>query len=56
LGFWTLFYGLGLILSPALGGYVADLTGTFTWSFLMAAMTGVLSAFFLSRITSRADL
>jgi sugar phosphate permease len=56
LGFWTIFYGLGLILSPALGGYVADLTGTFTWSFLMAAMTGALATFFLSRITSRGGL
>ncbi len=56
LGFWTIFYGLGLSLSPTLGGYIADLTGTFTWSFLMAAMTGVLATFFLSRITSRGGL
>ena len=56
LGFWTIFYGLGLSLSPTLGGYIADLTGTFTWSFLMAAITGVLATFFLSRITSRGDL
>lgn len=50
LGFWTIFYGLGLILSPSLGGYIADLTGTFTWSFLMAALTGALATLFLSRI------
>jgi len=55
LGFWTIFYGLGLILSPALGGYVADLTGTFTWSFLMAAITGALATFFLFRITQPAS-
>jgi sugar phosphate permease len=51
LGFWTIFYGLGVILSPSLGGYIADLTGTFTWSFLMAALTGAVATFFLSRIT-----
>jgi sugar phosphate permease len=55
LGFWTIFYGLGLILSPSLGGYIADLTGTFTWSFLMAALTGALATFFLSRITEPAS-
>jgi len=54
LGFWTIFYGLGLILSPSLGGYIADLTGTFTWSFLMAALTGSLATFFMSRITEPA--
>jgi sugar phosphate permease len=50
LGFWTIFYGAGLILSPILGGYIADLTGTFTWSFLMGVATGALATFFFSRI------
>jgi sugar phosphate permease len=50
LGFWTIFYGLGLVLAPMLGGYIADLTGTFRWSFLVAVGTGILSAFFFSRI------
>lgn len=56
LGFWTIFYGLGLILSPTLGGYIADLTGTFTWSFLMATMTGALATFFFSRVKKPGDL
>jgi len=50
LGFWTIFYGLGLVLAPMLGGYIADFTGTFKWSFLVALGTGTLSAFFFSRI------
>lgn len=50
LGFWTIFYGLALILAPTLGGYVADLTGTFTWPFLLAAATGVLGAVFFSKV------
>jgi sugar phosphate permease len=56
LGFWTIFYGIGLILSPTLGGYIADLTGTFTWSVLLAAATGALAAFFISRIKKPGDL
>ena len=50
LGFWTIFYGLALILAPTLGGYVADLTGTFIWPFFLAAATGVLGAVFFSGI------
>jgi sugar phosphate permease len=46
LGFWTVFYGLALILAPTLGGYIADLTGTFIWSFSLGAATGILGALF----------
>ena len=56
LGFWTIFYGMGLTLAPTLGGYIADLTGTFTWSFLLAAVTGVGGTFFVSRINKPGDL
>jgi hypothetical protein len=56
LGFWTIFYGIGLTLAPTLGGYIADLTGTFTWSFLLAAVTGVGGTFFVSRIKKPGDL
>lgn len=56
LGFWTIFYGLGLILAPILGGYIADLTGTFTRSFLLAAVAGALGTFFFSRIKRAGDM
>jgi sugar phosphate permease len=56
LGFWTIFYGIGLILAPTLGGYIADLTGTFTWSFLLAAATGAGASFLISRIRKSGDL
>jgi sugar phosphate permease len=50
LGFWTIFYGIALVLAPTLGGYLADLTGTFVWPFLLAAATGVLGAIFFSLV------
>lgn len=50
LGFWTVFYGIALIVAPALGGYIADLTGTFVYSFLLASVAGGLAAFFLSGV------
>ncbi len=50
LGFWTIFYGLGLVSAPILGGLIADRTGTFVWSFFLAAMSGFLGAFCCSRV------
>lgn len=50
LGFWTIFYGVGLILAGFFGGYIADLTGTFTSSFIVAVFSGALGSFFLFRM------
>ena len=36
LGFITLFFGIGQSIGPALGGYLADASGSFTLPFLMA--------------------
>ena len=37
LGFITLFFGIGQALGPSIGGYLADLTRSFTGPFLLAA-------------------
>jgi MFS family permease len=50
LGFWTIFFGVGLILAPMVGGWIADLSGSFVQSFLAASGTGVVAAFFITRI------
>ncbi len=47
IGFWTIFYGLSVVLAPALGGYIADTTGTFVYSFLTAGASGCLATLFL---------
>ena len=47
LGLWGFFYGMGVMLGPTLGGIMADLTGTFRYSFYMAAGVSALSAVFL---------
>ena len=38
LGFITLFFGIGQALGPALGGYIADISRSFTIPFLTAAI------------------
>ena len=56
LGFWTIFYGCGIMLAPYLGGLVADLTGSFRWSLLIGAGAGFPSILCLSRVTKKPGL
>lgn len=46
-GLWTLFAGVGSIFSPIVAGWVADTTGTLTWSFILAVAGAVASLFLL---------
>ena len=47
IGLWTVYLGVGLMLSPLLAGWIADATGTFMWSFLIATGGGVASLLLL---------
>jgi sugar phosphate permease len=52
LGFITLFFGIGQALGPVLGGYLADVSGSFTLPFVMAgviSLTGMLLSFYLKK-------
>lgn len=44
LGFVTLFFGIGQALGPWLGGYLADVTKTFMWPFLLAVAVSLVGA------------
>jgi sugar phosphate permease len=46
LGFITLFFGIGQALGPALGGYLADQTSSFTLPFLVAGGISLLGTGF----------
>jgi MFS family permease len=46
-GLWTIFLGAGSIFSPIAGGVSIDLTGSYTWAFVMGLISGVLSAVLL---------
>ncbi len=48
LGFLTIFYGLGAMVSPIVTGHLADVTGTFRWSFGLGAFLSLLSGFLIS--------
>jgi sugar phosphate permease len=52
LGFITLFFGIGQALGPALGGYLADVSQSFTIPFLVAggiSLLGMVSSFYLKK-------
>ena len=54
LGFVTLFFGIGQALGPALGGYLADMSGSFTLPFLVAgviSLVGMVLSFYLKKPT-----
>jgi sugar phosphate permease len=42
LGFMTLFFGIGQAIGPSFGGWLADQTGSFTLSFLVAMMVSLM--------------
>ena len=51
-GFITVFFGIGQLLGPAVGGYVRDVTGVYTFAFLLAAAVsgvGLVGSLFLRR-------
>ncbi|RPJ71849.1 MAG: MFS transporter, partial [Desulfobacteraceae bacterium] len=52
LGFITLFFGIGQAVAPAAGGYLADLSGSFTLPFLVAggiSFAGMAAALFMKK-------
>ncbi len=46
-GLWTVYLGIGSIISPIIAGWIADTTGTLSWSFVLAAAAGVVSLLLL---------
>ena len=52
LGFITLFFGIGQAAAPAVGGYLADVSGSFTLPFLVAggiSLAGMVTSLFLKK-------
>jgi len=46
-GLMTIFYGIGMMISPVLTGYLADITGTFKWSFALGGFITLAAAFLI---------
>jgi MFS family permease len=46
-GLWTVYLGVGSMLSPVIAGWVADVTGTLSWSFLTATVGALIGLILL---------
>jgi sugar phosphate permease len=47
IGLWTVYHGIGSILSPVVAGWAIDKSGTFHTAFYIAAISAVISALLL---------
>ncbi len=56
IGLWTLFYGVGGVVAPALAGYVADKTETFVYSFILAIVFVSISSVFMVLAKDRSGI
>ena len=46
-GLWTVFLGLGSIVSPVICGWIIDKTASYTWVFALGCFSGILSVLVL---------
>lgn len=46
-GLWTLYHGIGSILSPIITGWTIDVTGRYVWAFILVVVSAVLSSLLL---------
>ena len=47
IGLWTVYHGLGSVLSPVFAGWTIDATGTYVWAFIMMVVSSTLSLLML---------
>jgi MFS family permease len=52
-GLWTMFLGVGSILSPILSGWIADKSGNLAWSFALASGAALVSLLLLVPVKKR---
>ena len=53
-GLWTVFLGTGAIVSPIICGWTIDMTGSYTWAFMLGMASGLASTLCLTRIPIQA--
>lgn len=56
LGLWTVFHGLGSIVSPVLSGLIIDATGSYVWAFVIAMFGSLLSLLLLLPVAKNNSL
>jgi MFS family permease len=55
IGLLTLFYGVGAMVGPIIGGHLIDLMGTFRWSFGIGALAALLAGLLIGFLRSKEE-
>jgi MFS family permease len=55
-GFVTFVFGLGQIIGPFLSGMLAEMTGSFSSSFFMAACLAIIAVFLSAFLPKKKDM
>lgn len=50
-GLWTIYLGVGSMLSPIMTGWTIDVTGTYVWAFILAVISALISLLLLLPIS-----
>ena len=53
MGLWTISYGAGASISPPVAGYIADVSGSFFWAFILALISGLISTSLLAPLRKK---
>jgi MFS family permease len=54
-GLWTIYLGVGSMLSPVMTGWTIDATGGYAWAFIMAMISAIISLLLLLPISKTAS-
>jgi sugar phosphate permease len=54
-GLWTIYLGVGSMLSPVITGWTIDATGGYVWAFILAMISAVISLLLLLPISKTAS-
>jgi sugar phosphate permease len=55
-GLWTIYLGIGSMLSPVMTGWTIDATGGYTWAFILAMVSAIISLLLLLPISKTPSL
>jgi MFS family permease len=54
-GLWTIYLGVGSMLSPIMTGWTIDATSGYAWAFILAMISAAISLLLLLPISKRAS-
>jgi MFS family permease len=54
-GLWTIYLGIGSVISPVMTGWTIDVTGGYVWAFILAMISAAISSLLLLPLSKTAS-